>query len=64
MVPESGAESLVVSEKIPCYGIKGLDILERRAFRYYMEMVWYKVFLIALYISISVNIVYMGSIIR
>ena len=27
-------------EKIPCYGIKGLDILERRAFKYCMEVLW------------------------
>ena len=27
-------------EKRPCYGIKGLDILERRAFEYFMVKIW------------------------
>ena len=40
VVPESGAESQQSMEKRPCYGIKGLDILERRAFGYCMKMVW------------------------
>ena len=40
VVPESGTENLVVSgEKTMC-GIKGLDILERMAFEYFMVKVW------------------------
>jgi len=40
VVPENEAENLVFLEKIPCYGIKGLDILERRAFKYFLIKVW------------------------
>ena len=40
VVPESGAENLVVFGERPCCGIKGLDILERRAFEYFMVKVW------------------------
>ena len=40
MVPESGAEDLVVFGERPCCGIKGLDILEKRAFEYFMVKVW------------------------
>ena len=45
-------------ERRPCYGIKDWDILEKRAFKHYMVKVWLKVCLIALWILISVNIVY------
>eukprot|EP00253_Pinus_taeda_P028998 PITA_28998 len=39
VVPESGAENLVVFREIHG-GIKGLDILERRVFEYFMVKVW------------------------
>eukprot|EP00253_Pinus_taeda_P018317 PITA_18317 len=36
MVPKSGVENLWSLERRPCCGIKGLNILERRAFEYFM----------------------------
>jgi hypothetical protein len=50
-------------EKMLCCGIKDWGILERRAFDYYTVKVWLKVCLTTLWIFISMNIVYMGSII-
>jgi hypothetical protein len=43
----------------PCCVIKDWGILEKRAFKHYTIKVWLKVFLIALWILIYVNIVYM-----
>jgi hypothetical protein len=44
-----------------CCGIKDWGISERRVFDYYTVKVWLKVCLTALWILISMNIVYMGS---
>ena len=40
VVPKSGAENLVVFIEKTILCIKGLDILERRAFEYFMVKVW------------------------
>jgi hypothetical protein len=54
-------ELLQSLEKRLCHGIKDWGISERRVFDYYTIKVWLKVCLAALWILISVNIVYMGS---
>jgi hypothetical protein len=53
-------ELLQSLEKRLCCGVKDWGISERRVFDYYMVKVWLKVYLNALWILISVNIVYMG----
>jgi hypothetical protein len=53
-------EPLQSLEKRLCCGIKYWGISEKRVFNYYMVKVRLKVFLIALWIFISMNIVYMG----
>ena len=54
-------ELLQSLKKRLCCGIKDCGILERRVFDYYMVKVWLKVCIIALWILIYVNIVYIGS---
>jgi hypothetical protein len=54
-------ELLQYLEKSLYCGIKDWGILERIAFDYYMVKVWLKVCLTALWILISVKIVYTGS---
>jgi hypothetical protein len=54
-------ELLQYLEKILFYGIKDWGISERRVFDYYTVKVWLNVCITALYILISVNIVYMGN---
>ena len=40
VVPESGVENIVVSGEKTMMSLKGLDILERRAFKYFIVKVW------------------------
>jgi hypothetical protein len=56
--------SILSLERIPCYGIRDWDILEKRAFEHYTIKVWLKVCLIASWIMFFFNIAYMVNIIE
>jgi hypothetical protein len=51
--------SILSLERIPFYGIKEWDILEKRAFKHYTVKVWLKVCLISPWILIYMKIAYM-----
>jgi hypothetical protein len=57
------SKPLLTLEIIQCFGIKDWDTSERRVFNYYKVKVWLKVCLDVHRILISMNIVYMVSII-
>jgi len=58
VLPKSGAKYVVVSRENTMLWHQRFGNIREKALKYFMVMIWYKVCLISLWISILVNIVY------